>query len=306
MLRYILKRIGASVLTLWVIITITFILMHSIPGDPFTREKALPESVQAALNEKYHLDKPLMAQYGYYLQDLAHGDLGPSMKYPGETVQEMISDGFPVSLQLGMVAIAVMLLIGVPAGIISALRQNKWQDYTAMFMATLGIAIPNFVLATLLMYVFGVKLGWLPTSRWVSWQSVIMPAVALAGYPTAYIARLTRSSFLEVIQQDYIRTARAKGLPERTVVYKHALKNALIPLVTYLGPLSAGVLTGSFVIEKIFAIPGLGQHFVMSIGNRDYTTILGVTIFYASFLIIMNLLVDIAYGFIDPRIKITE
>lgn len=306
MLRYILKRIGASLLTLWVIITITFVLMHAIPGDPFTREKALPESVQAALQEKFHLDKPLVVQYGYYLQGLAQGDLGPSMKYPGETVQGLISKGFPISMQLGLASIFIMLLIGVPAGIISALRQNKWQDYTAMFMATLGIAIPNFVLATLLMYVFGVKLGWLPTSRWVSWQSVIMPAIALAGYPTAYIARLTRSSFLEVIQQDYIRTARAKGLPERTVVYKHALKNALIPLVTYLGPLTAGVLTGSFVIEKIFAIPGLGQHFVMSIGNRDYTTILGVTIFYASFLIIMNLLVDVAYGFIDPRIKISD
>lgn len=306
MLKYILKRILASILTIWVIITITFILMHSIPGDPFTREKALSESVQQSLQQKYHLDKPLLTQYGYYLQGLATGDLGPSMKYPGETVQGLISKGFPVSLQLGLVAIFFMLLLGVPAGIISALRQNKWQDYTAMFMATLGIAIPNFVLATLLMYIFGVKLGWLPTSRWVSWQSVIMPAIALAGYPTAYIARLTRSSFLEVLQQDFIRTARAKGLPERTVVYKHALKNALIPLVTYLGPLTAGVLTGSFVIEKIFAIPGLGQHFVMSIGNRDYTTILGVTIFYASFLIVMNLLVDIAYGFIDPRIKIND
>lgn len=306
MLRYIFQRIGTSLVTIWVIITITFILMHAIPGDPFTREKELPESIRISLNEKYHLDQPLSKQYVIYLEGLVHGDLGPSMKYPGETVQDMIQKGFPVSMQLGLVAILLMLLVGVPAGIISALKQNKWQDYTAMLTATLGIAVPNFVLATLLMYIFGVKLGWLPTARWVSWQSVILPAIALSGYPTAYIARLSRSSLLEIIQQDYIRTARAKGLKERKVIYKHALKNALIPLVTYLGPLTASVLTGSFVIEKIFAIPGLGQHFVMSIGNRDYTTILGVTIFYASFLILMNLIVDILYGFIDPRIKIHE
>ncbi|MFZ5754047.1 MAG: ABC transporter permease, partial [Bacillota bacterium] len=193
---------------------------------------------------------------------------------------------------------------GIPAGIISALRQNKWQDHLAMFLATIGVAIPNFVVATLLIYIFGVKLGWLPTSRWVSWKSTIMPAIALAGYSTAYIARLTRSSFLEIIQQDYIRTARAKGLPERVVIYKHALKNALIPIITYLGPVIATLLTGTFVIEKIFAIPGLGQHFVTSIGNRDYTVILGTTVFYATFMVLMNLLVDIIYGFIDPRIRI--
>lgn len=304
MFQYIIKRLGASIITLWVIVTITFLLMHAIPGDPLTREKELPDSIKEALMEKYHLNEPLSKQYVIYLDGLVHGDLGPSMKYPGENVQDLIKKGFPISLQLGLVAIAVMLAVGVPAGIISALRQNKWQDRLAMFLATLGVAVPNFVIATLLMYVLGVKLNLLPTSRWVSWQSVIMPAIALAGYPTAYIARLTRSSLLDVIGQDYIRTARAKGLSERVVVYKHALKNALIPLITYLGPLSAGVLTGSFVVEKIFAIPGLGQHFVMSIGNRDYTTILGVTIFYATFLIVMNLIVDLVYGLIDPRIKI--
>lgn len=306
MLRYVIKRLGASIITLWVIVTITFLLMHSIPGDPFTRERELPDSIKAALMEKYHLNEPLSKQYIIYLDGLAHGDLGPSMKYPGENVQDLIRKGFPISLQLGLVSLVFMLLVGVPAGIISALKQNKWQDRTAMFLATLGVAIPNFVLAVLLMYIFGVKLNLLPTSRFVSWQSVIMPAIALAGYPTAYIARLTRSSLLDVISQDYIRTARAKGLSERVVVYKHALKNALIPLITYMGPLSAGILTGSFVVEKIFAIPGLGQHFVMSIGNRDYTTILGVTIFYATFLILMNLIVDLLYGVIDPRIKLGE
>ncbi len=304
MFRYVLERIGTSLFTLWVIITITFILMHSIPGDPLTRDKKMPEAIRQNIEAQYHLNEPLWKQYGYYFQGLAHGELGPSLKYEGVTVNEIIGQGFPISAQLGLAALARMLLVGLPAGVISALRQNQWQDHTAMFMATLGVAVPNFVLATLLIYIFGVKLELLPTSRWVSWQSVIMPAVALAFYPTAYIARLTRSSMLEVIGQDYIRTARAKGLPQRTVLYKHALRNALVPIVTYLGPLIAGVLTGSFVIEKIFAIPGLGQQFVLSISNRDYTTILGVTIFYAAFLIFMNLVVDLLYGVIDPRIRL--
>jgi oligopeptide transport system permease protein len=304
MFRYVLKRIGTSLFTLWVIITITFILMHSIPGDPLTRDKKMPEAIRQNIEAQYHLNEPLWKQYGYYFQGLAHGELGPSLKYEGVTVNEIIGQGFPVSAQLGLAALVLMLLVGLPAGVISALRQNQWQDHTAMFMATLGVAVPNFVLATLLIYIFGVKLELLPTSRWVSWQSVIMPAVALAFYPTAYIARLTRSSMLEVIGQDYVRTARAKGLPQRMVLYKHALRNALVPIVTYLGPLIAGVLTGSFVIEKIFAIPGLGQQFVLSISNRDYTTILGVTIFYAAFLIFMNLVVDLLYGVIDPRIRL--
>lgn len=304
MFQYIVKRLGMSLITLWVIVTITFLLMHAIPGDPLTREKELPPSIRESLMEKYHLNEPLSKQYVIYLDGLAHGDLGPSMKYPGENVQDLIKKGFPISLQLGLVSILVMLVIGIPAGVISALRQNKWQDRAAMFLATLGVAVPNFVIATLLIYIVGVKLNLLPTSRWISWQSVIMPAIALAGYPTAYIARLARSSLLDVIGQDYIRTARAKGLSERVVVYKHALKNAMIPIITYMGPLTAGVLTGSFVVEKIFAIPGLGQHFVISIGNRDYTTILGVTVFYATFLILMNFVVDILYGFVDPRIKI--
>lgn len=304
MFRYVLKRIGTSLFTLWVIVTITFILMHSIPGDPLTRDKKMPEAIRQNIEAQYHLNEPLWKQYGYYFQGLTHGELGPSLKYEGVTVNEIIGQGFPVSAQLGLAALVLMLLVGIPAGVISALRQNQWQDHTAMFMATLGVALPNFVLATLLIYIFGVKLELLPTSRWVSWQSVIVPAVALAFYPTAYIARLTRSSMLEVIGQDYIRTARAKGLPQRTVLYKHALRNALVPIVTYLGPLIAGVLTGSFVIEKIFAIPGLGQQFVLSISNRDYTTILGVTIFYAAFLIFMNLVVDLLYGVIDPRIRL--
>jgi len=286
------------------IVTITFFLMHAIPGGPFTREKALPPAVLKNIEERYHLNDPLWKQYTDYIQNLARGDLGPSFKYQGVTVNQIITESFPISAQLGLASLFIMLFVGLPAGIISALRQNKWQDHLAMSLATIGVAVPNFVVATLLIYIVGVKLGLLPTARWLSWQSVIMPAIALAGYYTAYVARLTRSSVLEVLQQDYIRTARAKGLPERVVVYKHALKNALIPIVTYLGPISAGILTGSFVIEKIFAIPGLGEHFVASIWNRDYTVILGVTVFYATLLVAVNLIVDILYCFIDPRIKL--
>jgi len=304
MFIYIVKRFVTSFFTIWFIASLTFALMHAIPGGPFTREKALPDSVKKNIEERYRLNDPLWKQYADYLHNLARGDLGPSFKYQGVTVNKIISEGFPVSAQLGLASIAIIVFLGIPAGIISALKKNKWQDYFIMFLATLGMAVPNFIVATLLIYIIGVKLGLLPTSRWVSWQSVIMPAFALSGYYTAYIARLTRSSMLEVLQQDYMRTARAKGLPKRLIVYKHALKNALIPIITYLGPVTAGILTGSFVIEKIFSIPGLGQHFVTSISNRDYTTILGVTVFYASLLVFINFIVDILYTLIDPRIRL--
>lgn len=304
MLSYMIKRMTASLVTIWMVVTITFFLMHAIPGGPFTREKALPPTVLKNIEERYHLNDPLWKQYADYLRNLVRGDLGPSYKYPGVTVNKIIAENFPVSAQLGLAALLIILLAGLPAGIISALKKNKWQDHLAMSLAAFGVAVPNFVVATLLIYIVGVKLGWLPTARWLSWQSVIMPSIALAGYYTAYVARLTRSNMLEVLQHDYIRTARAKGLPERVVVYKHALKNALIPIVTYLGPVSAGILTGSFVIEKIFAIPGLGEHFVAGIWNRDYTVILGVTVFYAALLVVINLLVDLLYSFIDPRIRL--
>jgi len=211
-----------------------------------------------------------------------------------------------VSATLGALAVSLSILVGVPAGIISALKQYKWQDNLAMSLATLGVALPNYVIASFLIYVVGVQLGWLPVARWGTWDRAIMPTLALAGFPTAFIARLVRSSMLEVIQQDYIRTARAKGLPGTIVLYRHALKNALIPVVTYLGPLIAGIFTGSFVIERMFAIPGLGDSFVTSISNRDYTLILGVTVFYSALLLFMNFLVDVAYVFIDPRIKLLD
>lgn len=301
--RYIVKRLISMVITLFFIITITFVLMHTIPGGPFTGEKKLPPEIEAALNEKYHLNEPVFVQYTNYLKNILKGDLGPSYQIKGETVNHIIAQTFPASAQLGVIAISIILLIGVPLGVIAALKQGTWVDSGVMFIAILGVTIPSFVIATLMIYTFAVKVHILPAARWGTWKHMIMPSIALASYSFAFIARLTRSSMLEVVSQDYIRTARAKGLSEGVVIFKHALKNALIPIVTYIGPLAAGLLTGSFVIEKIFAVPGLGRSFVESITNRDYTLIMGVTIFYAVFLVGMILIVDLLYGLIDPRIK---
>lgn len=280
--------------------------MHSIPGGPFKKEKALPPAIQRNIEERYKLNDPLWKQYTDYLRNLVRGDLGPSFKYLGRSVNDIIRDGFPVSATLGAWAILFALVVGVPAGIISALNQNRWQDNTVMAIAIIGVSVPNFVIATLLMYVFAVKLRWLPVALWGTPKHVILPMIALAGFPAAFFARLMRSSTLDVLSQDYIRTARAKGLSWYAVVVKHVVKNAILPVVTYLGPLIAGILTGSFVVENIFAIPGLGRYYVTSIYNRDYTTIMGVTIFYSAFLVLVNFLVDIAYGWIDPRIKLVK
>lgn len=280
--------------------------MHTIPGGPFKKEKALPPAVQRNIEERYKLNDPLWKQYTDYLSNLVRGDLGPSFKYLGRSVNDIIRDGFPVSATLGAWAILFALVVGVPAGIISALNQNKWQDNAVMAIAIIGVSVPNFVIATLLMYVFAVKLRWLPVALWGTPKHVILPMIALAGFPAAFFARLMRSSTLDVLSQDYIRTARAKGLSWYAVVVRHVVKNAILPVVTYLGPLVAGILTGSFVVENIFAIPGLGRYYVTSIYNRDYTTIMGVTIFYSAFLVLLNFLVDIAYGWIDPRIKLVK
>lgn len=303
---YVVRRIVSMIITLFFVITLTFVMMHSIPGNPFTGEKKLPPAIEKALMEKYNLDKPLSQQYVDYVSGVAKGDFGPSMKYNGRTVNDLIGDGFPVSAELGGLAILLIVILGIPLGVVAALKQGTWVDRTMIFFAIVGVTIPSFVLATLLIYVFGTKLKWLPTSRWMSWKSRIMPTIALGVSSIAYVARLTRSSMLEVINQDYIRTARAKGLSETVVVFKHALKNALIPVVTYLGPLTAAILTGSFIIEKIFAVPGMGRMFVESISNRDYTVIMGVTIFYSLILVLFIFIVDLIYGLIDPRIKINK
>lgn len=310
MTNYILQRAIAMILTLFAISTITFFLMHAIPGGPFTREKPLEAQIVAALNEKYHLDDPLFKQYTDYMGDLLRGDLGPSFKFRGRTVNQLISGGFPITARIGLLSVLVTVLLSIPMGIISALKQNKWEDYSTMFIATLGVTVPSFVLASLLIYVFCVKLGWFPViwstdaAGWLKYSQYILPMLALSGYSISFITRLMRASMLDVIGQDYIRTARAKGLSEFRVIMEHALKNAVLPVVTYLGPMIAGVVTGSFVIEKMFTIPGIGYQYVDSIGNRDYTMIMGSTIFYAAILIVLNFVVDIIYGFIDPRIKL--
>jgi oligopeptide transport system permease protein len=304
MSRYIFQRIWTSAVTLFVVITLTFFLMRAIPGGPFTDEKAIPPQILTKVLERYHMNDPIHVQYFHYLQSLARFDLGPSFRYEGMSVNDLIRNSFPISLLIGSLAILIALGVGVPAGIVSALRRGGWQDKSAMVVATLGITIPNYVIATLMVYIFAYRLGIVTVGFWEGISTAILPAITLAGYPTAFISRLTRSSMLEVIQQDYIRTARSKGLRERTVVYIHALRNAVIPVVTYLGPLAAGILTGSFVVEQIYGVPGLGTFFVTSIQNRDYTTIMGVTVFYSALLVSLNLVVDICYGFIDPRIKL--
>lgn len=303
MLKFIIKRLGMMLLAMFMIILLTFTIMHAIPGGPFTSDKKVSVEVEQALNEKYNLDKPLYVQFFSYLNGVLHGDFGPSYKYTGKSVNDFISNGFPVSARLGGITIVFVLLAAIPMGIIAAVKNGRWQDMGVMAIATIGVTIPSFVIASVLIYLFAYKLNWLPTYGIDTWQGYILPVVALGGYSVSYLARLMRSSLLEVMGQDYIRTARAKGLTEFGVITKHALRNALVPVVTVLGPTVAGLLTGSFVIEKIFAIPGLGVHFVNSVSQRDYTTIMGVTIFYAAFLMAMVLLVDVFYCLIDPRIK---
>ncbi|MEH7885307.1 ABC transporter permease [Bacillus sp. JJ1609] len=304
MLGYILKRLGAMAVTLLVIITLTFFLMHSIPGSPFNEERATSEAVQKNLEAYYHLDEPLYVQYFLYLKSVATFDFGPSIKKSSQSVNEMLGRGFPVSFELGMVTLIVAIFSGILLGIIAALRHNGIIDYLAMTIAVLGISVPNFVMATLLIQQLAVNWEILPVATWSSPKHMILPTLALATGPMAIIARLTRASMLEVLTQDYIRTAKAKGLSPVKIVFKHALKNAMLPVVTILGSLAASILTGTFVIEKIFAIPGMGKYFVESINQRDYPVIMGTTIFYSTVLIMMLFLVDLAYGILDPRIKL--
>ena len=304
MIWYISKRIATMFTTLFAVVLLTFMLMHSIPGGPFTAERKLPESVEKALVKKCNLDAPLHVQFFDYVKGLLVFDLGPSFKHEGRSVNEFITEGFPLSSRLGLMSIVFTLFLALPLGSISAINNGRWQDIFIMFLATIGITIPSFVIATALMYVFSFRLGWFPVFGVSSVKGYVLPVIALSGYSLAFITRLMRSSLLEVMNQDFIRTARAKGLSESGILLKHALRNALIPVVTILGPTAASLLTGSFVIEKIFALPGMGVHFVTSIANRDYTAIMGITIFYATILVAMVFIVDIFYMMIDPRIKL--
>lgn len=308
MLRYILRRLMAGILTIWVIITITFVLMHAVPGNPFQmkEENKTPPEVMARLEQKYGLDKPLWQQYLRYLNDILHGDFGISFKKADTSVNEIIDRGFPASAKVGVLAVIVSLIMGLALGIVSAIKRGKWMDWFSMIFATIGISIPAFVISVLLLYIFCYYWKVLPSFGLTSWKHFILPVACLAFSPTAYIARLTRSSMLEVMRSDYIRTARAKGISEKMVILRHALRNAILPVVTYLGPLVASMLTGSFVVERLFSIPGIGREYVDGISSRDYSVILGMTAFFGIFVIVANLIVDVLYGVIDPRVKLND
>jgi len=304
MLKYTLKRIGVAIITLWVIVTVTFFLMRAIPGDPFTDQKRIQPEIMEKLKKKYGLDKPLIVQYGTYLKNLLKGDLGDSMKYKNRSVNDIIEEGFVVSAKVGMMSLALGAIVGITFGIIAALQRGKFFDYFVIIIAVIGVSVPSFVFAALLQYFFGVKLKWLPVARWGTPAHYVMPVLALGLRQIAYIARMMRTSMLDVLSQDYVRTAKAKGLSRTAVTWKHTIRNAILPIVTILGVSIAGVVVGSFVIENIFAIPGIGKHFVQSITHQDYTLIMGTTIFYAIILIAMMFVVDIVYGLVDPRIRL--
>lgn len=304
MLKYAIKRILMGLLSIFIVATLTFFLMNLVPGGPFVAEKSISAEAQAALQAKFGLDKPIMQRYATYMTDFLQGDMGVSLKQRGRTVNDIIFSKFPVSAKLAGIAVLVALLLGIPLGCLSAFNRGKFSDSFILVLATCGIAIPSFISSVLLLYFFGSLLKILPTIGLNTAASYIMPVTALAIYPTAYITRLMRSSVLDVMGQDYIRTAKAKGLSTFKMIFKHALRNAILPVVTYVGPMLAGLMTGSFVVEKIFTIPGLGREFVSSITNRDYTMVMGTTIILATLVIIANVIVDILYMVIDPRINL--
>ncbi|MDX1442327.1 MAG: oligopeptide ABC transporter permease OppB [Gammaproteobacteria bacterium] len=305
MKAFILKRIAIAIPTLWLLVTLAFFLVRFAPGGPFDFERSLPPEIEANLLAKYDLDAPLWQQYVNYLGDVVRGDLGPSFQYRDYTVNELIADGLPVSMLLGGLAMLLALALGLLAGSIAALHPHKWQDHLVMGFAMTGISIPNFVIAPVLILLFAVSLDWLPAGGWndASPAHLVLPVITLALPIVAYVARIIRSSLLETLHSDFIRTARAKGLSAAAVLRRHALKPALMPVVSYLGPAAAGVMTGSVVIEQIFGLPGVGRFFVQGALNRDYTLVLGVVIFYGALVILFNLLVDLVYAWLDPRVR---
>ena len=307
LLRYIVKRILLAILSVWIVITVTFFAMNAIPGGPFTGEKAVSQAVLDAMNEKYGLDQPVTVQYVNYLKNILDGDLGPSLKKTGRQVLDIIVDGFEISAKMGLIAAAVAIVIGLTLGSIAAIYRNKLVDKIIMIITTAFVAMPSFIIGSFLLVIFVVKLGLFPAVYDVDLSGqagLVLPVICLMFYPMSYITRLTRSSMLDVLGNDFIRTARAYGINKHKVIYKHALRNSVIPVITYVGPMLAYIVTGSMVVEQIFGVPGLGTQFVSSITNRDYTLIMGTTIFLASLIIIMNLFTDIIYKFVDPRIEL--
>ncbi len=303
MAKFVLRRLLGLLPTLLAIIALSFFVIRLAPGSPFTNEKAVPPEVLQALEARYGFDRPIAEQFFLYLGNLLQGDLGLSTKYPGRTVNEIIADGFPVTVALGAVALFWALLIGIPAGIIGAIRQNTALDYSAMAGAMVGISVPTFVLGPLLVLFFSLELLWLPPAGWGSVSHAILPGITLGTAYAAYIARLTRGGMLEIVRSDFVRTAHAKGLRERMVVVRHMLKGGLLPVVTFMGPAIAHMMVGSVVVEKIFSTPGIGPYFVDAAFNRDYFLVMGIVVLYSVFLLLMNLVVDIGYGFLDPRIR---
>ncbi|MFQ6019598.1 MAG: ABC transporter permease [Dehalococcoidia bacterium] len=304
MTGYVIRRVLWLLPLLWAVATVTFFLMHAVPGGPFDREKEVPPATLRNLESKYNLDKPLIAQYGLYLKGLLHGDLGVSFRN-NRDVAPIIRDGFLVSAQLGIVAFLFAVVVGMSLGILSALHQNRFLDYVGVFFATAGAAMPNFIIGTFLVIILSVQLGWTDVLGWElgNPRKMVIPVLALGMLPAAYIARVTRASMLDVLRQDYIRTSRAKGLPQRVVVLRHTIRNALVPVLTVLGPIFAILITGSFVVERLFAINGIGRQFVEAVFVRDYGVIMGTTIFYAAIIAIANLVVDVLYAAADPRIR---
>ncbi len=303
MMFYILKRILLAILTIWIVITVTFFVMHAVPGGPFVGEKAISKEAQAALEAKYGLDKPLFEQYGTYLKDVVtRFDFGPSLKQRGRMVIDIIGDGMRTSAQLGLIAAFFATIIGVVLGALAAIRRNTVLDKIIMVMTTAFVSMPSFIIGSFLLIIFSVRLGWVPANG-ATQGGLILPIITLALFPMSYITRLTRSSMLDELGQDYIRTARAKGVSRQKIIFGHALKNSLIPVITYVGPMLAYIVTGSMVVEQIFAIPGIGRAFISSIINRDYTMIMGTTIILASLIVIMNLVSDLLYKVVDPRIE---
>ena len=303
MVRYIVGRFLWIIPVLFVVTVLTFALMHSVPGGPWAREKALPPQTVARLNAKFGLDDPIYVQYIRWAGNLLQGDLGPSFKFADRTVNEIVGDGIGTTAQLGIMAFILAVLLGIPLGIFSALGHNRWPDYLATAISIIGVAVPSFVLALLLVLFFAVTLRWFPTGGWKGPEYWVLPTIALAGFPIAVIARYTRASMLEVTRKDYIRTAHSKGLPGQSVVSRHMIRNALIPVVTILGPTLAYLVTGSFIIESVFGIPGIGRYYITSISQKDYGVLMAMTILYAFAVAFLNLVVDVLYAYIDPRIR---
>ncbi|MDF2628373.1 MAG: transporter permease [Symbiobacteriaceae bacterium] len=306
MARYILQRVITMLVVAWVVVTLTFFMMKALPGGPFASEKKLPEAILKNIERRYKLDRPLMEQYFDYLKNVVKWDLGPSFKYEGRTVNDVINKGFSVSAKLGGLSILISLVLGVPIGVIGAMRHNGLLDRVTSGLAILTAAAPSFVIAGLLQYYLGFKLKWFPPATWGTTKHYVLPTIALCSFSLAWLIKLTRSSMLEVTNQDYVRTARAKGIPEFWVVYRHMIKNALVPVIASLAPLTAGILVGSFIIEFIFAIPGVGREFVVSITNRDYTVTLGMTVFYGFLLTGFTLVGDILTALVDPRVRLDK